>query len=71
MELTTSGVVRRLCRFHHVDWIYLGSVGASGGILSMLDRRVVEEAMGQFSVSCKLKNVVEHFEWALTREFLR
>lgn len=60
MELTRSGVVRSLCRFHHVDWIYLGSVGASGGILSMLDRRVVEEAMGQFSVSCKFKNVVDH-----------
>ena len=40
--------------------MFLGSIGASGGILLMWDKRVVEkveDAVGQFSVSCKFKNV--------------
>ena len=35
----------------------------------MWDRRVVEkleEAVGQFSISCRFKNVSDHFEWAFT-----
>jgi hypothetical protein len=35
----------------HVDWCYLGSLGAFGGILLMWDRRVVE----------KIKDCVEAF----------
>ena len=56
MELSTRRLV-----------VYLGSDGASGGILLMWDRRVVEkveEVVGHFSVSCKFKNVDDHFEWA-------
>ena len=52
-----------------MDWLYLGSVGASGGVLLMWDNRVVEkleEAVGHFSVSCKFKNVVDQFVWAFT-----
>ena len=44
-------------------------MGASGGVLLMRDNRVVdkvEEAVGHFSVSCKFKNVVDHFVWAFT-----
>jgi hypothetical protein len=40
--------------------MFLGSIGASGGILLMWDSRVVEkleDAVGYFSVSSKLKNV--------------
>ena len=40
-----------------------------GGVLVMWDRRMVEkidEAVGRFSVSCKFKNVVDHFVWAFT-----
>jgi len=47
-----------------VDWLYLGSVGASSGVLLMWDNRVVdnvEETVGRFSVSCKFKIVVDHF----------
>jgi hypothetical protein len=39
----------------YVDWIYLGSTGASGGILLMWDRRVVEkieECLWRFVVAC-------------------
>ena len=35
----------------------------------MWDRRVVEkleEAVGNFSISCRFKNVSDHFEWAFT-----
>ena len=45
-----------------MDWVYFGFVGASGGVLVMWDRRVVEiveEAVGDFSVSCRFKNVVD------------
>ena len=44
-------------------------MGASGGVLLMWDNKVVdkvEEAVGCFSVSCKFKNVVDHFVWAFT-----
>ena len=69
MDLINRGVISSLWGGQHVDWLYLGSVGASGGVLLMWDNRVVdkvEEAVGRFSVSCKFKNVVDHFFWAFT-----
>ena len=56
MELITRVVILSLWGGLHVDWSFLGSCGASGGVLLMWDTRVVnkvEEAVGQFSVSCK------------------
>ena len=69
LEWITRGIVRSIWSCPYVDWLYLGSDGASGGILLMRDSRVVEkveEAMGHFSVSCKFKNVGEQFGWAFT-----
>ena len=69
LELINRGVIFSLWGGHHVDWLYLGSVGASGGVLLMWDNRVVEkleEAVGRFLVSCKFKNVVDQFVWAFT-----
>ena len=69
LELINRGVIFSLWGGHHVDWLYLGSMGASGGVLLMWDNRVVEkleEAVGRFSVSCKFKNVVDQFVWAFT-----
>ena len=43
VELITRGFVRSLWCCHYVDWVYLGSLGASGGILVMWDKRVVEK----------------------------
>ena len=60
LELITSAIVRSLWRCHHVYWMFLGSNGASGGILLMWDKRCVkklEDAVGIYSVSCKFKNV--------------
>ena len=72
MELITRAVIRSLWDGQHVDSSYLGSCGASGGVLLMWDMRVVdkvEEAVGCFSVSCKFKNVVDQFIWAFTRVY--
>ena len=69
MKLITRGFVRSLWGCYHVDWVYLGSLGALGGILVLWDSRVVEnleEAVGHYSVSCKFKNVGDNFEWAFT-----
>ena len=69
MELINRGVICSLWGGRHVDWLYLGSVGASGGVLLMWGNRVVdkvEETVGHFFVSCKFKNVVDHFVWAFT-----
>ncbi|XP_050259852.1 uncharacterized protein LOC126704907 [Quercus robur] len=69
MEFINRGVICSLWGGQHVDWLYLGSLGASGGVLLMWDNRVVdkvEKAVDRFSVSCKFKNMVDHFVWAFT-----
>jgi exonuclease III len=69
MELITVQVVRSLWRCPYVDWLFLGSSGASGGILLLWDKRVVEkleDAIGYFSVSCKFKNVEDQKVWMFT-----
>jgi exonuclease III len=58
-------MIRSLWGSPHVDWISLGSNGASGGILLMWDKRVLEkidEAHGYYSLSCKFRNVSSQFE---------
>ena len=69
LEWVTKGLVRSIWSCPYIDWLYLGSEGASGGILLMWDIRVVEkivEAVGHFSISCRFKNVSDQFEWAFT-----
>jgi hypothetical protein len=54
--------VRSLWGIHHIDWLYLWSIRASGGILIMWDTRVVaktDDAIGHYSVSCKFQNVLD------------
>ena len=58
LGLISSRTLRSLWGCHYVDRLFLGSNGASGGILLMWDRRVVEkieDAVGHYSVSCKFK----------------
>ena len=60
LEWITRGIVRSIWSCPYIDWLYLGFKAASGGIVLMWDQRLVEkveEAVGQFSVSCKFKNV--------------
>ena len=69
LDLINRGIVRSLSGIHHVDWLYLSSVGTSGGVLIMWDTRVVEkidEAIGHYLVSCKFKNVLDQREWAVS-----
>ena len=52
--------IRSLWGYHYVDWVYLSSMGALGGILVIWDRRVaekLEEMVGKFLVSYRFKNV--------------
>ena len=67
LDLITKGLVRNIWGIHHVDWLYLGLMGALGGILLMWDTRVVEkieDAVGVYFVSCKFQPVINHQEWA-------
>ena len=60
MGLINRVVIRSLWGGQHVDWSYLGSCGASGGVLLIWDTQVVnklEEAMGRFLVSCKFTSM--------------
>jgi hypothetical protein len=43
LELISNSVVCSLWGCNHLDWCYSTSRGASGGILRMWDRRVVEK----------------------------
>ncbi len=35
LDLITKGIVRSLLSIHHVDWLFLGSIEALGGVLIM------------------------------------
>uniref|UniRef100_A0A2N9J6S4 Reverse transcriptase domain-containing protein n=1 Tax=Fagus sylvatica TaxID=28930 RepID=A0A2N9J6S4_FAGSY len=62
-------LIKSLWGSPHVDWISLGSNGASGGILLMWDKKVLEkidEVHGYFSLSCKFRTVASQFEWVYT-----
>ena len=66
MGLINRAVICSLWGGHHVDWSYLGSCGAFGGVLVMWDTQVVykmEEVVGRFSVSFKFTSVSSQFVW--------
>ena len=65
----TQGLIRSLWRCRYVDWLSLDSVRAFGGIILMWDKRVVDRvdvAIGNFSVSCRFREVATGFEWAFS-----
>jgi exonuclease III len=67
MEVISREVVRSLWGCHHVDWCFMGASGASGGILIMWDRRVVEkvdDCVGRYTLAVSLRNVDDNFLWA-------
>ena len=73
MELITKVVIHSFWGGQHVVWSYLGSYGASGGLLLKWDTRImdkVEEGVGHFSVSCKFKSVVDQFIRVFTRVYV-
>ena len=64
MESMSRNIVRSIWGNTFVDWVHLEPLGASGGILLMWDRRVVEkieEAMGEYSITCEFQNTEDDF----------
>ena len=56
----TDGLVRSLGSRRFLNWDAMGAQGAARGILICWDKRtleVLEMEMGQFSISCRLRNV--------------
>lgn len=67
LKLINRGIVRSLWSGAHVDWVYMASNGALGGVVVMWDRRVVEkmkEFIGRYTVACSFKSVSKNFLWA-------
>jgi exonuclease III len=66
VQVVTRELVQSLWGCAQVDWCYLGAQGASGGILIMWDRRVVEkvEWVGCFTVACSFRSICDDFTWA-------
>lgn len=64
--------VRGLWGCSYVGWTYLASSGASGGVLLMWDKRVIEsieECVGEFLVATLFKNVDDGWEWAFAGSY--
>ncbi|RVW91011.1 hypothetical protein CK203_044203 [Vitis vinifera] len=56
----SEGLVRTLGSRRFLDWGVMGAQGAAGGILICWDKmtlEVLEMEMGQFSISCRLRNI--------------
>ena len=50
-------------------WVLMVRHGSTGGILTYWDKRtleVLEMEVGQFSISCKLRNVEDRIVWIFT-----
>ena len=66
IQSMTEGLVRSLASGRFLDWGAMGAQGAAGGILICWDKRtleVLEMEMGQFSISCRLRNVEDGNAW--------
>uniref|UniRef100_A0A2N9EXD0 Reverse transcriptase domain-containing protein n=1 Tax=Fagus sylvatica TaxID=28930 RepID=A0A2N9EXD0_FAGSY len=66
MAYISIGVVRSIWGSPFVGWEFQASEGASGGVLLLWDKRVVEQldvAKGEFTLSCKFKCVEDGLEW--------
>ena len=72
LEFVSKRIINSLWGCSYVDWCYVASVGASGGILLMWDKRVVtrlEMEVGDCVATCVFKNVVDGFEWNVVDGF--
>ena len=66
------GVVRSLGYGRFLDWGAMGAQGFAGGILICWDKRSLEMLkmeVGQFSISCRLRNVEDGLVWIFTRVY--
>ncbi|RVX18958.1 Transposon TX1 uncharacterized 149 kDa protein [Vitis vinifera] len=64
-----EGMVRSLGSGRFLDWGALEAQGTAGGILICWDKRtleILEMEMGQFTISCRLRNVEDGKTWIFT-----
>ncbi|KAJ9704109.1 hypothetical protein PVL29_005411 [Vitis rotundifolia] len=69
MQVMSEGVVRSLGSGIFLDWRVLNAIRSAGGILICWDKRsmeILEWEEGQFSISCKFKNVDDGVVWVFT-----
>ncbi|RVW20243.1 hypothetical protein CK203_110271 [Vitis vinifera] len=65
----SEGVVRSSGSGRFLDWRALDADGATGGLLICWDKRsleVVDWKEGQYSLSCRFKNVEDGVVWVFT-----
>ncbi|KAG2711914.1 hypothetical protein I3760_04G100200 [Carya illinoinensis] len=66
LEFIDRSIITSIRGCPFVRWVFLSSMGASGGII-MWDSRVVEsseECVGNYMAACSFRNVEEGFCWA-------
>ena len=66
IQIMIEGVVKSLGVGRFLDWRTLEAVGAVGGVLICWDKRsleMLEWEEGQFSISCKFRNVENGVVW--------
>jgi hypothetical protein len=67
LKLVSNQLVHSLWRCPYKEWCHVDSIGASGGILLMWDRRVVTKldmCLGNYVAACSFRNVEDGFMWA-------
>lgn len=67
LEFISNSLVRSLWRCPYADWCYLASCGASGGMLLIWDKRIVEKIdvfVGEYVLACSFRSVEEDCSWA-------
>jgi hypothetical protein len=72
LDLISNRIVKSLWGSQFADRCYLPSSRASGGILLMWDRRVVEKLeaqVGEYVVACSFRNCADNFTWAFARVY--
>ena len=66
MQVMSEGVVRSLGSGRFLNWRALNAIGSVGGVLICWDKRlleILEWEEGQFSISCRLRNVEDGVVW--------
>ena len=69
IQVMTKGVVRSLGPGRFLDWRVLNAMGTAGGVLIYWDKRLLEilgVEEGQFSISCRFRNVGDGGIWVFT-----
>ena len=69
VQSMNEGLVRSLGSGRFLDWGALDAQGAAGGVLICWDKRtleIIEMERGQFSISCRLRNVEDGKVWIFT-----